>query len=713
METTPFNYKAEEYTRDLNPIEHAIDEAAAYLVKMNNVPLEEAKKWLRENIKGRRQDFSLNNPLVSYTAKHDNGDRYEVRGSFYKYLMKNINDGNIISPTFTTYRHPSVKRSYLTGFIGNNKKERSISKKAAAAYKAAGDMLNHEIKHIEQNNRKILNNSISGASQTVSTGLYNPNMHPSLTSTARITTAFANSNAEKLIGGKRHYFNSSITLNNIINIINNIDLDNLEKTIAKYNLHYPTLEETSEIIFKNTKRCWRNREHEKIIQDLLNRLTPVERAAVSYVMDLYHIRLLNPEFIRNLMDRIITKPRLENSISNSEEIINKAPGELYLLAIQICRAETIGLNINSSEFKQSEAGQIVALTIKRLYTVLEDYYDFFSTFFRNKCIPQSIGNHKEEIRTSVLTGDTDSCLFTTEEWVEWYCGEILFDDNANSIYATVTFILESVTKHILAVMSANLGIETERLFDIYMKNECKFDVFVPTVNAKHYFAGLVSKEGIIYKDIEMLIKGVHLKSSNAPEKVDQLAQDMMFEVCNKIIKGEKISIREYLLKVAEVEKDLIKSIYKGEVDYFRTLEIKTADAYTQDDEESNYRYHLFWNRTFGQVYGLMNDPPYHAIKIPTVLDSKRKIKEYLSNIENETLRKALEDCWSDRKDFNTFYAPFDIVKEIGLPKEIISLINIRGMIADSCHVLYEILNALGVYLLDRNTSLLVSDLLPD
>ena len=49
-----------------------------------------------------------------------------------------------------------------------------------------------------------------------------------------------------------------------------------------------------------------------------------------------------------------------------------------------------------------------------------------------------------------------------------------------------------------------------------MKNEYKFDVFVPTQVAKHYYASIGCQEGNLYKAQEPEIKGVHLKSSNAP-----------------------------------------------------------------------------------------------------------------------------------------------------------------------------------------------------
>ena len=105
----------------------------------------------------------------------------------------------------------------------------------------------------------------------------------------------------------------------------------------------------------------------------------------------------------------------------------------------------------------------------------------------------------DSIRRSAITSDTDSTIFTVQDWVIWHKGKVEFSEGATALATSVVIYLHRKTiTHVLARMSANFGIETERIHQIAMKNEFKFDVFVPTQVAKHYYALISCQEGNVF-----------------------------------------------------------------------------------------------------------------------------------------------------------------------------------------------------------------------
>ena len=171
------------------------------------------------------------------------------------------------------------------------------------------------------------------------------------------------------------------------------------------------------------------------------------------------------------------------------------------------------------------------------------------------------------------------------------------------------------------MMSANFGVEQKRIHQIAMKNEFKFDVFVPTNVGKHYFAYISCREGNIYKEFGKEIKGVHLKSSNVPKVIMKQADDMMTEIMDTVIRGEKISLKKFLTEIADTEREVKRSILAGESTYFRNAQVKSADSYTKDEELSPYQNYTFWQEVFAPKYGDAPPPPYSCSKVCLKLET--------------------------------------------------------------------------------------------
>lgn len=706
----PFVLPDTEYKRDLDIFGHYIKDTTKYLSIMTGDPVDKCREHVLETIKQKDTEYGIKDPTVVFFNREDNGDRSQRRAKLSAYLNASIKNNDIIAPTLTIYENPKRRRSILVDYVDSNVKKRSAAKKMMFKAKMAGDMPLHNLKKIEQNNAKISNNSLSGAHVSSSTPLFNKTAHSSLTSTCRSTSGYGNANNEKMLSGNRHYWSADIVRNNIISIINNVDYSRLQTSMQKWGIRIPSVQETMECIRYSAELYWRDKREYAKIEKLIERLTDLERAAFVYTGDLYHLMKYNDSVVREFIRRLSSYVKVEHP--DAENFIDKVVPEDYRhLAVQICAEVTKGLSLD--KMRGTPAIGYVASTAQNIMQTIMDYSDFIQTFFVSYNLPASLAYFPDSIRRAALTSDTDSTIFTVQDWVGWFFeGEIRFGIEGNAVAATMIFLAAQAIVHILSIMSANMGIEENRLHQIAMKNEFKFDVFVPTQVAKHYFAIIGCQEGNLYKEYDMEIKGVHLKSSNAPKAIMKKAKEMMKEIMYTVVEGKKLSILKFLKEIGDIERGIKESIAKGSSDYFRVGQIKPASSYKNSPEQSPYLYHQLWNEVFGPKYGTVPEPPYAVIKVSTDLPNQTAINSWLAQIEDRELAGRMQ-AWlikNNRKNINTMFLP-DIVTQVkGIPPEILMTIDSRKIILDSSRVFYVIAESIGLYMLGSKKINLISDM---
>lgn len=704
----PFVLPDNQYQRDLDQFGNYAKDTAKYMSIMTGDPYEQCLSFVKETMKQKDTPHGIKDPTIIFFNREENGDRIQRKARFSGYLAAAIKNNELIAPTLTIYENPKVKKSILVDYVDTNVKRRGAAKKAMFKAKMVGDMATHNIKKIEQSNAKISNNSLSGAHVSSSTPLFNKSSHSTLTSTCRSTSGYGNANNEKLLCGNRHYWSPDIVKNNIISIVRNTDYVKLQATMQKYGIRYPSADETMDCIRYSAGLYWRDKREYARIEKLIDRLTDLERAAFVYTGDLYHLMKFNDGVVRDFIGRL--SMRVEEPHPNPESVLGKAPDDYRHLAAQICSRETKGKTLD--KLVGTPQHGIVAATTLNIMKTVTDYSDFIQTFFVTYNLPGSVAHFPDSIRRAALTSDTDSTIFTVQDWVGWFFGEIKFGEQGNAVAATMIFLAAQTIVHVLSIMSANMGIEESRLHQIAMKNEFKFDVFVPTQVAKHYYAIIGCQEGNLYGDYEMEVKGVHLKSSNAPRAIMKRAKDMMKEIMYEVVDGKKLSLLKYIDEVRKIEQNVYESIVKGSSDYFRAGQIKPSGSYKKSPEESPYSHHMFWNEVFGPKYGVVPEPPYSVIKISIDLPNSTALNSWLAQIEDRELATRLQ-AWLNRnnkKNFNTLYLPEVITQVKGIPEEILKAINTRKIILDVTSVFYILLESLGLYMVGDKKSTLISDM---
>ena len=682
----------ETYVRHVDPIRDYIDQTSLYLHKMTQQPLEQCQLFVTQQTK-----LTIKDPVVTYYERQDNGDKFKTECRLSNYISQIVTNQEILAPTGTTYLPEHHKKSLIVDFVDSNVKARSVAKKEAFKAKADNNTALYILKNNEQNNKKMYNNSMSGAFGSSGNPLKNPTGHSTLTSIVRSESSISNASNEKIISGNRHYYNADVILNNCIYIVSSFDKTTFTNMVYKYNLYLPSIQDTINVIKYSSDLYFKDFEAFSKVEEFICILEPIERAAICYIGDLYHVRKFNDSFTRTLLENIsrkITDKVIEDPIkyieSSDEQVVNYAH--------QICMNEVRGIGKDYSKLDHLQVN-VLAATVKNIIAIVEEYKDFIGAIFLTDILPSNTAYVDEMIRRTVVLSDTDSTMFSVDEWVNWYFGSIVFTEAAMSLASSIMFIATQCIAHSLAMLSANIGVARDKLFKIAMKPEFCFPVFAQTSVAKHYFTMITVREGNVYNEPELEVKGVHLKSSAAPKEIITLGQAKMKEILFKVANNEKISIVEELKLVADLERKIEESLLTGNIEYYKLSKVKNKEAYSKGEYESPYVSYLLWNAIFESKYGTITPPPYRVIKIPTLSINTTSTSKWLDSIEDRGIAKKIDDwlAFRKRKEIPTLYLPVPYVRAYGIPIEVRQVIDTKAIILELTKINRMVLEVLGYF----------------
>lgn len=698
-----------EYSRNINILSAYYKDTSTYLSKMTGKPIEECLNYIK-SVTAKNGKFPLVDPEILILSKEKEGEREKMVMRFSEFLQESVERRDLVAPTFTTYLHPKRKKSLLSLYIDGNLKKRSKLKKESLAAKMAKKMDLHYLRENQQNSTKIKNNALSGAHASNGTPLANKSSHSTLTSVCRCATSYGNANNEKFISGNRHYWCPDIVRANIINIINNVDLVKIDNAIKEFNIRYPSIDETMECITYSTNLYWRNPEEVESIKELVCKLSDLERAAFVYCGDLYHIAKFNDGVVRTFIDKITKDPEEFVSFQEAEKIIKSADSDLTAYISLLGKDYLKGKTLNDVKENEPDVFRRIGTHGQTVISTLDEYRNFIKAFFVTNTVPLSISNLPNSIRRSALASDTDSTIFTVQEWAKWYTGKYDFSKESSAIGVTITYLTSQAIIHILAMMCANMGVDREDISRLQMKNEYAFPVFVLTPKAKHYYASMSAREGNVYDELEREVKGVGLRSSNCPKEVMSAVHKLMEHIMNETIAGRKISINYVYDVIAGYENKIRTSVESGKYEYLTKSRINSKNAYKLPNQ-SAYVYFELWRDVFADKYGYPDEPPYSAIKVSLYTENRSLLNDWLAKMEDRVIAQKLTDWLQARgkTDLSNILLPEQIVAVTGIPKELILGIDIRKLIYETVKPFYTVLESLGIFMIDDNNSRLVSD----
>ena len=702
-----FVLAGEEYQRNINFLEAYRRDMATYLQLQTGKSYEVCLSFVNKAI-GEGGEFEMKDPDVLCLTKHKPGHRNDEVIKLTEFFSDVVSNQRLLSPTLAVYINPKEKRSVLAKYIAGNIQRRSTAKHEMFAAKASNNDALYTFKDIQQTSFKLKNNSLSGAHSSPFTTLFLKSAHSTLTSTCRSASGYGNANNEKFIMGNRHYWSPDVVKANIVSIINNSNYELIARAMAVYGIRPPTVAETMKCITYSTGLYWRNPMQLEVIEHAVSKLTEMQRAAFVYTGDMYHLAILNDSVMREFLDALSTKATV--GIEDPDTWIKAMDADMKAFVSMLCGDILQGVDIKEIAKTNPAGYAIIAATAKHVLSVLDKYALLIQALWTTPNVPASVASLPNCIRRTAITSDTDSTIFTVQWWVEWYSGKINFTQKSCAVRDSVVYLASQSIIHLLALMTANMGVIPEQRFQLAMKNEYCFPVFSLTSRSKHYFAYMGAREGLVFKELELELKGVALKNSNCPPEVMRQLRKLITDVMDTVMAGELISIYEVMGRIAKVENEIKASILGGKYEYLNTTQIKTRESYKTPDS-SNYSYYTMWEEVFASKYGHTEAPTYSAIKVSVDADNPTKLKEWLLRMPDQAIAGKLKD-WLDKNNkvtMSTMLLPEIVCGVAGVPQEVVCGIDIRKLIYATTSSFYLILEALGFYMQDGNLTRLVSD----
>jgi len=697
-----FKHPEEDYKITFNPLKDYMDIGSEFISVMKNLPKEDVKSKIKEYVKETKQ---FKNPDVYFYERDIDGNRSKQVTKLTDYISYVTEENKIIAPSFTVYFNTDEKQSLHSNFIEVNTKKRSLHKKEAFKQKMDKNFEMFNYHNTLQKSMKIFNNSLSGAYASAGTVLNNPSAHYTLTSVTRSLSGIGNTLSESVIAGNKHFKDPDTTLNHIITIANDVDKVKVKNVILKYKINIPTPQEAMDAILKSSTKYWRDLEKEMVIYNYLKKIDGLTRAYIVYHNDLYHLRKYNDSFVRKIISSMVNYKLVDISEEDADDALNSINEWIYNFAMHILSERLKG--VKKSDFTLQDKQHLISIAVN-LTDKFNLYEDLFKVFFITNIFPVSIGTVKNLVRETIVLSDTDSTCASYDEWVHWYYGEYNFSPESIAVTAAVMTIMTQAVDHYIKLFGTNMNITYAATQNLEMKNEFFWKVFVNTNVSKHYFADVFIQEGNIYdvdkfKSLEK--KGVHLIAPNAYQPIRDIAEELMVTSMETIYSGGKIDFTSYIDKVLAAEDLILDKLKEASPDVLKLEKIKEAKSYKLEPNASPYMHHMLWEDVFEDDYGKAPDPTYMAIKIPTTINTKADMREFVDNIPNESMRIKFDKFLTEKKreTIKTFRFPLILLYNNGIPEEIVPIIDKKKVVLDNCRVLYIVLESLGFYIKEGMT----------
>lgn len=692
--SSDFLWSEEKYQQNINPVQQYIQQAGKYLSIQKGISTKEAESFITKLLRTKGAT-KFNDPTVTFFERDASWIRSVKSGPLSGYLKSAIDNGEVIVPTLTTYCPAEEHSSLVSVFMKRNAGRRGVLKKQAQEEQQKGNLeLAYQLNN-QQDNAKRNNNSMSGSMAAQGSIFENPTGHNTLTSITRCMSSLSNALNERMIGGNRHYFDAAMAINNMTAVVQTMDEELVEKAVKTYGLAVPTPEDIVNIVARSADKYWRDKRHLNKVYRYASRMNDWERCAVAYTQDLYHIRTLNQGFMRRFIDDFATFDT-SIQIDDPAAYLNKADPLITNYAHQVFVSMLRGAPKDRRDWPKENALKVAqsAATIARS---VQKYKLLIDAFLTVETVPCSTAYISHMARETVVLSDTDSTMFSVDDWVIWYFGDLQFSDHAFAVAGSIMFVATQLIAHAMAILSANMNVARDKLFVLAMKPEFAFPVFAQTPVAKHYFCSVSVKEGAVYKEHDYEIKGVHLKSSSSPASIILPSQDRMKGILTDVYNGKKLDLHSEITRVADLERQIINSIRNGKSEYLKRIFIKAAASYGEGPEKSNYRHHVLWNEVFGPSYAMVEAPPYVVLKFPMTTTTKTRMKTWIDSFSDIGLanryRAYLER--TGRTEVPTMYLSKDFLEGYGIPNEIMRAVDTRKIVLDLTVTDRMVLETLG------------------
>jgi len=739
----PFLRDPENYIRDINVLKNARKQTAFLLHQRTGRPMDQCLEYVTRQT-GPGGKFEVKSKKAKVLLRKENGDRTKAVVEVDRIIKKVEDEDDIITPNMVAIRSAKKLKSPISDYIDTRMKQRSVAKKKKFAAGQENDKVKEQFWENIQAGIKVMINSISGAHASPHNPLYDKTSHSILTSNCRIATSSSNASTERFLAGNRHYRNLEVTINNILSIAALTDREALAAVIEKYNLYIPSVKDCLDIVQRSTRFYWRSDKDMAKVKFALECQDDLSRTAFAYMGDMFHLAKYNDTLVRDWLGALIKEDSNELiPAEKASEKMKSASADIIALVGILCSDQTAGMK-SDEIYSDPKIVHRMANVTAGIEGKIEERRDLIETLFSSDNGPISIWYFPHAVRRVVVGSDTDSTMFTCQDWVRWFFGKQGMGFEQRKLSSTVAYLNIQCIGHLLAGVSRSMGVEDAKLYRLEMKNEFGFLAYARANRAKHYATLIDNCEGNVYAEPKLEIKGVGLKDSKVPAKIMNALADSIKSNLLLLLEDKLIPVTPIFQEMANLEHEIIESIQRGETDYLTFANIKNKKAYKNPDV-SNYRHHMLWEEVFQKHYGTVIEAPYRAVKINVDLERRVDVEKWLSEIDpvvTEELRaffnkmakvklekklaeiphdelnhkavaaerKRIEEGTSPVK-FTNFILPLEALHD-GIPKDIISAIDIRKIVSELMGGWYIWLEILGIHTRNKHHTRLISDEYP-
>lgn len=702
---SPFIKHPEDYSRVSDIVGEANKQSAMYLHVMTGKSYDECLTFMtKETSEGGK--FAPRPMEVKATFRKPNGDRVLTKLNLHNVVTKSHKSGGILTPNLVVYDNPEVNKSFIAEAIDEDMARRTIIKKESII----ADQEKQVRKAIDLSNEesaiKLGINGISGAHLSPHNPLYNKTAHSTLTSVCRVITSYSNASTERLLMGNRHYFDDTVILDNLLSITTIVDMAKIQKIQDKFNLYVPTVEDVIEVINYSRRLYNPTQQLPANINEFINKLTPLQRVAFTYTGDFYHLRTFNESFMRTFIGKFLERPTL--NVEDADKWIKEATGDVISLNSFLCSDLLAGRSFRNMVSENPEYKQIFADSLANVHNICQEYLPIIEGFLSTENLPSRVYSFPSSLRRSVVGSDTDSTMFTCQQWVEWYYGKLEFHEESIRISNIICYFNVQTSAHWFASVSKQMGIVDSNLYRLEMKNEYAFLLYLRANVAKHYATLVLAREGSIFSVPKIDIKGVQLRDSKLAPAIMQGLEKYIKDLMMQMVSGKYINIYEVLVHVASIETVLFDSLKRRKTTYLTKISVNSSAAYKSPDNP-RYQSYTLWRDVFAKEHGVTEPPPYKAVKISTTINNKTDWKAFVDKLQ-PSMQQSL-NTWMDNNGkslLKTFYLPLDVV-DGGFPEMFLDTSDSRRVVSELMNGYYILLEMLGFYYRNKHKSRLVSD----
>lgn len=695
----PFLKEPEEYSRDFDILANYQRTSVQHLIATHGATQEEAVAFLIENM-------DVNDPEMRVFRRLPEGDRHKRKVTFLKYISWVIENEHTLAPNLIAYANSDLCESTLANYVLGKLNKRTAIKKTGQEAEMRGDMDIADFCQLDQANCKFFNNSISGATGSPHNALYYVTEHTTLTSTCRSCTSFANAVNEKLLSSNRHYYTEEVCLQNIADVTSRAPYELIQSTMLKYNLAFPTADYAAEICVKNLKKYVISLNDYKLVRKAINGLTPIQLAAFVYIGDMNALRELNDEPIRKFYKDFMYRPI--EGVDEPDKWVKSAMDDTRALAGVLNADYLTGRSVKQLKEDDPQMYSVYAAHLKSLSEVFIRHQDLIHAFLCTQIMPANLHSVPTIRRETVVASDTDSSIFTTQNFVEWFTGSMDFTDTGINVSAVTAFICSQATANAMLQLSTSLGVRKDQIYRLNMKSEFDMRVFITTTRTKHYMALIKAKEGNVFKKTKLDVKGVALKSSKLPKEVRDASDAWYRELMERIMGNIRLTPQQVMSLPAYVEHTILDRLESGDPTFYRNAKVKPKDGYA-NPMSSDYLYYEMWNDVFAQDLGEIDAPPMFGKKVSVKLD-KNNMDAWLETLPAPMAARFREWVLKTGKvKYAQIIVPTNACKDGKIPEIFRSIVDRPKLLQGLTEQFYILLECFGISISNDKMTTFCSD----